>query len=69
LLGDGRDGRPRLQIFESCVNLIRAIPQAQRSRTDPEDIMDYPLDHCLDSLRYALQHREASFRAVRVTGT
>jgi hypothetical protein len=67
LLADGKDGKPRLQIFESCRNLVKALPQAQRRPSDPEDIMDFGLDHCIDSLRYGLSWRPSSFGRARLT--
>jgi Terminase large subunit, T4likevirus-type, N-terminal len=63
------DGLPKLQIFNNCVNLCRALPAAPRDRTNAEDVDDeFELSHALDSLRYALSWKDSSFRRVRMTG-
>jgi Terminase large subunit, T4likevirus-type, N-terminal len=63
------DGLPKLQIFNNCVNLCRALPAAPRDRHNAEDVDDeFELSHALDSLRYALSWKDSSFRRVRMTG-
>ena len=44
----------KFKIFNDCVNLIRCIPQAKQSETDPNDIDDsnHEITHSLDALRY-----------------
>ena len=46
--------KPRLRIFEGCVNLIRCLTSIQTSPNDPEDISSTPheLTHAIDALRY-----------------
>jgi hypothetical protein len=63
------DGMPKLQIFNNCVTLIKALPSAPRSATGPEDIDgSFELDHILDALRYALPGDRAGFKRVRWGG-
>lgn len=45
---------PRLQIFNSCPNLIREIETIPLSETKPEDVDTDASDHALDALRYGL---------------
>lgn len=50
---------PRLQIFDTCVNLIRTLPGLPRDPLDPEDVADVirgqkTEDHAADALRYGL---------------
>lgn len=47
------DGLPGLQIFETCRNLIRTIPQAIYKESDNEDL-ELDDDHALDAWRYGL---------------
>lgn len=54
------DGPPRLQVFDTCVNLIRTIPAMVHDPLDAEDLADEikgvkTEDHDVDCLRYALQ--------------
>lgn len=53
-------GAPRLQIFESCTELIRCIPLLMFSDTVPEDCACVPHDitHAPEALRYALMSRQ-----------
>lgn len=46
--------KPRLRIFEGCVNLIRCLSSIQTSDNDPEDVATVPheLTHAVDALRY-----------------
>ena len=63
------DGLPKLQIFNNCITLIKALPSAPRSATEPEDIDgSFELDHILDALRYALPGDRAGFKRVRWGG-
>ena len=50
-------GRPRLQIFNICVNLIRELQSIPLSKTRPEDVDTNASDHAYDSLRYMLMSR------------
>jgi len=57
------DGRlikpPRLQVFSSCVNLIRTLPALPLDEINPEDVDTDAEDHAYDALRYglALEHQ------------
>jgi hypothetical protein len=64
-----RDGLPALQVFASCVNLVKAIPTAPRDENRPEDIdPDWPQDHLLDAARYGLAWKDKSFTRVKWAG-
>lgn len=47
-------GRPRLQMFANCENLIRSIPLLQHDAHDPNDCATEPheITHAPDALRY-----------------
>ena len=42
----------KLKIFNTCRNLIEAIPSMIVDKNNPEDIEEHPLDHTVDALRY-----------------
>lgn len=46
------DGKPALQIFSTCFNLIRTLPTLPLSKVHPEDIDTQAEDHAYDTLRY-----------------
>ena len=49
------DGKPpRIQVFSTCVNLIRTFPKQQHDNDNPEDMDTDGEDHALDALRYGL---------------
>ena len=50
-------GRPRLQISNTCVNLIRELQSIPLSKTKPEDVDTNASDHAYDALRYMLMSR------------
>ena len=52
-LAPAEDGKPRLQIFASCRNLIRTLPALQFDPRRPEDTARQPheLTHAPDALR------------------
>ena len=50
-------GRPRLQIFSSCVNLIKELQGIPLSSKNPEDVDTHASDHAYDALRYLLMSR------------
>ena len=45
---------PRLQVFESCANLIRTLPTLPYDRINTEDVDTDAEDHAYDALRYGL---------------
>ena len=55
LLTDLPDGKPWLQVFHSCRNLIRELPSA-KIKDGTEDV-EKKNDHTLDALRYAVMSR------------
>ena len=45
---------PRILIYDTCRDLIKALQAAPRSKRDPQDVdTNFKWDHPLDSLRYA----------------
>ncbi len=50
-------GRPKLQIFNTCVNLVKEIQALPLSKTNPEDVDTHAADHAYDALRYMLMSR------------
>jgi hypothetical protein len=53
-LADMPDRKPGLQVFRSCTDTIRTIPDLVHSKSDPEDVDTDGEDHLADALRYAL---------------
>jgi len=51
------DGKPYLQIFENCVNLIRTLPLLSFDTFKVEDVSDKCEDHAPEALRYGLMSR------------
>ena len=51
------NGRPRLQIFNTCPNLIRELQSIPLSKTNPEDVDTKASDHAYDALRYMIMSR------------
>tara|TARA_R100000541_G_scaffold706_1_gene4209 strand:+ start:406 stop:2010 length:1605 start_codon:yes stop_codon:yes gene_type:complete len=51
------NGRPKLQIFNTCPNLIREIQSIPLSKTNPEDVDTNASDHAYDALRYMIMSR------------
>ncbi len=47
--------RPKLQVLDCCVNLIRTLPLLQHDERKPEDIDSRGEDHAADELRYFLR--------------
>lgn len=62
---DSKTGKPRLYIFDSCVNLIEQIAQYRYEELTPgqelnKNIKESPVkkdDHAVDALRYAIMSR------------
>ena len=50
-------GRPRLQIFSNCVNLIRELQSIPVDPNKPEDVDTKASDHAYDALRYLIMSR------------
>jgi hypothetical protein len=47
--------RPKMQVFETCDNLIRTLPALQHDERVPEDVDSRGEDHAADELRYLLR--------------
>lgn len=54
---DERSGRPRLQIFNTCTNLIKELQGLPLSKSNPEDVDTHSPDHAYDALRYLIMSR------------
>ena len=50
-------GRPKMQIFNTCPNLIRELQSIPLSKTNPEDVDTHASDHAYDALRYLIMSR------------
>ena len=56
------DGKPYLQIFSTCRDLIRTLPILTFDKHDHEDIGDNCEDHAAEALRYGLMTRPSPAR-------
>lgn len=56
-LADAPDGKPRMQIFETCSNLIRTLPLMTYDKHKLDDVADGLEDHACESLRYLCSSR------------
>ena len=50
-------GRPKLQIFNNCPNLIRELQSIPLDQSNPEDVDTKAPDHAYDALRYLIMSR------------
>ena len=50
-------GRPRLQIFNTCPNLIKELQSIPLDKRNPEDVDTHAADHAYDALRYLIMSR------------
>jgi len=50
-------GRPKLQIFNNCPNLIRELQSIPLDKANPEDVDTRAQDHAYDALRYLIMSR------------
>ncbi len=55
------DGYPYLMVHESCLNLIRTLPELPYSETDVEDVDTDSEDHAYDSATYGLMTLKPRF--------
>ena len=51
------NGRPKLQIFSSCPNLIKELQGLPLDKSNPEDVDTHAPDHAYDALRYLIMSR------------
>ena len=56
-------GRPKLQIFKSCPNLIRELQGIPIDPNKPEDVDTKASDHAYDALRYLIMSRPRTISA------
>ena len=52
-----QSGRPQIQIFNSCPNLIRELQSIPLDKNNPEDVDTHAPDHAYDALRYLIMSR------------
>ena len=52
-----QSGRPKLQIFNTCPNLIRELQSIPLDKSNPEDVNTHAPDHAYDALRYLIMSR------------
>ena len=63
-----QSGRPKLQIFNNCPNLIRELQSIPLDKNNPEDVDTKASDHAYDALRYLIMSRpkiQDSFSRIR----
>ena len=51
------NGRPKLQIFSSCPNLVKELQGIPLDKSNPEDVDTHAPDHAYDALRYLIMSR------------
>jgi len=52
-----QSGRPNIQIFNTCPNLIRELQSIPLDKNNPEDVDTHAPDHAYDALRYLIMSR------------
>ena len=52
-----QSGRPRIQLFNTCPNLIRELQSIPLDKRNPEDVDTHAPDHAYDALRYLIMSR------------
>ena len=52
-----QSGMPRIQLFNTCPNLIRELQSIPLDRSNPEDVDTHVQDHAYDALRYLIMSR------------
>jgi hypothetical protein len=62
LLQDLPDGKPGLQVFSTCPNLIRTLPLMVYDPVRVEDVDTQGEDHAYDALRYGLTNTNQKAR-------
>lgn len=61
-----KDGRPLLQVFDTCKDFIRTIPYLPYDTKKPEDVDTKAEDHDYDACRYFLMARPCPMRSIEV---
>jgi|TARA_E500000318_G_scaffold90437_1_gene88355 hypothetical protein len=54
-------GRPKLQIFSTCKNLIRELQSIPLAKNNSEDVDTHASDHAYDALRYMIMSRPSIY--------
>jgi len=54
--------QPMFQVFETCPQFIRTIPQLQQSQTDPEDVDGKAEDHIYDAVSLVFMSRPVELK-------
>ena len=52
-----QSGRPKIQILNTCPNLIRELQSIPLDKRNPEDVDTHAPDHAYDALRYLIMSR------------
>ena len=52
-----QSGRPNIQIFNTCPNLIRELQSIPLDKNNSEDVDTHAPDHAYDALRYLIMSR------------
>ena len=52
-----QSGRPKIQLFNTCPNLIRELQSIPLDKRNPEDVDTHASDHAYDALRYLIMSR------------
>jgi len=65
LLSHDANRKPRLYVFENCLNTIRTLPGLVHDENNVEDLNTDSDDHIADALRYCLLHTVAAHRPSR----
>lgn len=63
------DGVPGVQVFSTCINLVRTLPALPYDQTHTEDVDTQAEDHAYDALRYGLTNLQSRVIAVDKTFT
>ena len=66
MLAVAPDGLPRLQVFSSCLSLIRTLPALPYDKFKVDDVDTKADDHDYDSLRYGLMKFKAKSGQAKV---
>jgi hypothetical protein len=54
MLSTAPDGLPKLQIFSTCLSLIRTLPSLPYDKNKVDDVDTHADDHDYDALRYGV---------------
>ena len=60
-----KNGRPKLQIFNTCKNLIRELQVHTTIQNKSEDVDTHASDHAYDALRYMIMSQTFNAKLIR----